>query len=254
MKQLPSGRRWDRGQGGHTSPHRTGQTLFVAVACCKGLWETWRAAGRPGAQLSLLLLGGGVGRKAGAGSGLGAQGQQASGVAIHICGVRVTVPRAAREGEWGAARPQDTGTTSLFSMPGLGAGAGVRAPGGGVKTGHGASRTCRKLGSLGLCRPRPGVDQAAGLRRCPPSEVWPSSCGHCPTCDADSACPVVTAPPSALAPDPLAGRTLDTFCFERKQTLLKLLPGAKKKASRPLPWDRRTPELRGNLTGRPHVG
>lgn len=163
MKQLPSGRRWGRGQGGHTSPHRTGQTLFVAVACCKGLWETWRAAGRPGAQLSLLLLGSGVGRKAGAGSGLGAQGQQASGVAIHICGVRVTVPRAAREGEWGAARPQDTGTTSLFSMPGLGAGAGVRAPGGGVKTGHGASRTCRKLGSLGLCRPRPGVDRPRGF-------------------------------------------------------------------------------------------
>lgn len=227
MKQLPSGLRWGGGQGGHTSPHGTGQTLFVAVACCKGLWETWRAAGRPSAQLSLLLLGSGVDRKAGAGSGLGAQGQQASGVSIHICGVRATVPRAALEGEWGAARPQDTGTTSLFSMPGLGAGAGVRAPGGGVKTGHGASRTCRKLGSLGLCRPRPGVDRPRGFSaaRRPRSGRAPAGTAP-PTCDADSACPVVTAPPSALAPDPLAGRTLDTFCFERKQTLLKLLPGA----------------------------
>lgn len=102
---------------------------------------------------------------------------------------------------------------------------GVRAPVGGVKTGHGVSRTYWKPGRLSFCRPRLGVDQAEGPQCCPLSEVRPSSHGHCPTRDANSACPVATALPSALAPDPLAGRTLDIFCFERKQTLLKLLLG-----------------------------
>lgn len=225
MKQLPSGLRWGRGRGGHTSPHGMGQILFVAVACCKGLWGTWHVAGRPSAQLGFLLLGSGMRGKAGGTSGLWHAGPASIGHLDSHLRVRATESRAAWEGEWGTACPQETGPTSLFSLPGLRAGSGVRAPVSGVKTGHGVSRNYWKPGRLSFCCPRLGVDQAEGPWRCPLSEVRPSSRGHCPTRDANSACPVATALPSALAPDPLAGRTLDIFCFERKQTLLKLLLG-----------------------------
>lgn len=81
---------------------------------------------------------------------------------------------------------------------------------------------------LGLCRPPPlGTDrllsEASGL---PLLAVQPSSCGHCPVLEADSARPVEPSLPSAQAPHPLASRTLNTFCFERKQTLWKLPLGA----------------------------
>lgn len=67
------------------------------------------------------------------------------------------------------------------------------------------------------------LSEASGL---PLLAVQPSSCGHCPVLEADSARPVEPALPSAQAPHPLASRTLNTFCFERKQTLWKLPLGA----------------------------
>lgn len=146
------------------------------------------------------------------------------------------------------ARPPETGMTPLLPLfsgapSGWGSGNGVRglpirAPAGGLKTWHrvgphrscsnhpGMSGTHREPRALGLCHPQLGLDQSGRPQRCPLPVVRPSSCGHWPVCDVSSACPVLTALSAALAPDPLASRTLDTFCFERKQTLLKLLLGA----------------------------
>lgn len=64
-----------------------------------------------------------------------------------------------------------------------------------------------------LLLPSAGVDQPG---------VLPASGGPAELLQAlsirevDSACPVVIALPSALAPDPLVIRTLDTLCFESK--------------------------------------
>lgn len=131
-----------------------------------------------------------------------------------------------------------------------------------MKTGHGVSphhschngpgvrRTTGSPGDSASAALAKGVGQAGTPQCCLLSLVWPSSCGHCSICDVNSACPVVTALPSALDPDPLASRTLDTFCFERKQTLLKLLLGARAE-SLPPPLGA---EFQGNLTGKALYG
>ena len=108
---------------------------------------------------------------------------------------------------------------------------------------HGEART------LGLRRPRLGVDQAWENQKRLLLMIRPSSCGHCPVHAVNSAHPVVTALPSALASDPLVSRTLDTFCFERKQTLLKLPLGAQTERLFPSLGGWWTSGFRGNLTG-----
>ena len=126
--------------------------------------------------------------------------------------------------------------------------AGQESPGGGEQTRHGLSRCCSRshgpggsgthwgAGTRGLRCPRLGVDQARENQKRLLLVIRPSSCGHCPVHAVNSARPVVTALPSALASDPLVSRTLDTFCFERKQTLLKLPLGGQAAEALPFPW------------------
>ena len=98
------------------------------------------------------------------------------------------------------------------------------------------------------------MDQAGEAQRCPLLMVRPSSCGHCPVHDVSSAHPVVTAFPSALASDSLVSWTLNTFCFERKQTLLKLLLGAQTESLAPSLGGWWTWKFQGNPTGEAACG
>lgn len=68
------------------------------------------------------------------------------------------------------------------------------------------------------------------------------------TCEVDSACPVVIALLSALAPDPPVIRTLDTICFESKTNSFETTAECADRESHPLGgwW---TSEIQGNLTG-----
>lgn len=135
------------------------------------------------------------------------------------------------------------------------------SPGGGEQTRLGLSHCCSRSNgpggsgtpwearTLGLRRPRLGVDQARESQKRLLLVIRPSSCGHCPVHAVNSAQPVVTALPSALASDPLVSRTLDTFCFERKQTLLKLPLGGQTARLSPSLGGWWMSGFRGNLTG-----
>ena len=135
------------------------------------------------------------------------------------------------------------------------------SPGGGEQTRHGLSHCCSRshgaggsgthweARTLGLRRPRLGVDQARENQKRLLLVIRPSSCGHCPVHAVNSAQPVVTALPSALASDPLVSRTLDTFCFERKQTLLKLPLGGQTARLFPSLGGWWMSGFRGNLMG-----
>lgn len=117
--------------------------------------------------------------------------------------------------------------------------------------GHG---THWEASTLGLCCPRLGVNQAWENQKRLLLVIRPSSCGHCPIHAVNSAHPVVTALPSALASDPLVSRTLDRFCFERKQTLLKLPLGAQTERLFPSLGGWWPSGFRGNLTGEAACG
>lgn len=114
--------------------------------------------------------------------------------------------------------------------------------------GRGTSRTCGGPGCLAWAALRWGELGQGGLR------TAGRPCGHCPICDVSSEGPVVNALPAALAPDPLAGRALDTFCFERKQTLLKLLLGARTASLAPSLGGWWTSEFQGDPAGEASQG